>query len=163
MINPSLFVPYGSVRNYHPLFSRNILDTFWPGGLILMSYLSSFHTIHVNEVLTARILVWSANPFSSGPHFLRSLPMTHLSWLTLHDIPRRFISYASPFSTTRLWSLKGFDPLAFYKHETGGKRDLSTIDGIFSNAFFIYGQGRGRLSQRMELVVKEKNGLGSFS
>ena len=90
-------------------------------------------------------------------------PMTHLSWLTLHDIPHSFISYARPFSTTRLLSLKGFDPLAFYKHETGGKRDLSTIDGIFSNVFFIYRHGTGRISERMELVVKEKNGLGSFS
>lgn len=45
--------------------------------------------------------------------------------------------------------LKGFDPLAFYKHETGGKRDLSTIDGIFSNAFFIC--GKRKAIPKMEL------------
>ena len=148
------------LSNYHPLFSSNILNTFWSGSLIPMSYLLSFHTIH--DVLTARILVWFANSFSSRPHFPRSLLMIHLSWLTLYDIPHSFISYASPVSTTRLWSLKGFDPLAFYKHETGGKRHLSTIDGIFFNAFFICGHGRGRIFQRMELVVNEKNGLGNF-
>ena len=36
----------------------------------------SFHTVH--GVLKARILKWFAIPFSSEPHFVRTLPMVHL-------------------------------------------------------------------------------------
>ena len=36
-----------------------------------MSYFLPFHTVH--GVLKARILKWFAIPFSSGPHFVRTL------------------------------------------------------------------------------------------
>ena len=36
-----------------------------------MSYLFAFHTVH--GILKARILKWFAIPFSSGPHFVRTL------------------------------------------------------------------------------------------
>ena len=49
-----------------------------------------FHTIH--GVLKAKILKWFAMPFSTGPHFVRTLhlselsTMTHPSWVALHNM-----------------------------------------------------------------------------
>ena len=47
-----------------------------------------FHTIH--GVLKARILKWLVIPFSSGPHFVRTL-YHDLSILALHGMAHSFI------------------------------------------------------------------------
>ena len=39
----------------------------------------------------ARILKWFAIPFSSGPCFVRTLTMTHLSWVAIHCMAYSFI------------------------------------------------------------------------
>ena len=41
------------------------------GALLSVSYHFAFRTVH--GVLKARILKWFAIPFSSGPHFVRTL------------------------------------------------------------------------------------------
>ena len=43
-----------------------------PGSSLSVSHHFAFHTVH--GVLKARILMWFAIPFSSGLHFVRSLP-----------------------------------------------------------------------------------------
>ena len=54
------------------LFWSSILDTYWPGGLIIPCYIFlHFHTVH--GVLEARILKWFAIPFSSEPFCHNSL------------------------------------------------------------------------------------------
>jgi len=59
-----------------PLISSSILGTYRPGEFIFhCPIFLPFHTIH--EVLKARILKWFAIPFSSGPHFVRTL---HQRW-----------------------------------------------------------------------------------
>ena len=59
-----------------PLISSSVLGTYWPGEFIFQCPIFlPFHTVH--GVLKARILKWFAIPFSSGPHFVR----------TLHDDP----------------------------------------------------------------------------
>jgi len=66
---PSLFILSGAISL---LFPSNILDTFWPGGLIFWCHMFlPFHTVH--GVLEARILEWFAIPSSSGPHSVRAL------------------------------------------------------------------------------------------
>ena len=50
------------------------------GVHLSVSYLFAFHTVH--GVLKARILMWFAIPFSSGPYFVRTLhhDPSHLGW-----------------------------------------------------------------------------------
>ena len=61
-----------SFWSYFPFFSSNILVTYQPGEFMFQCYIFfSFHTFH--GVLKARILKWFAIPFSSGPHFARTL------------------------------------------------------------------------------------------
>ena len=55
-----------------PLFSSSILDTYQSGEFIFQCPIFlPFHTVY--GVLKARILKWFAIPFSSGPHFVRTL------------------------------------------------------------------------------------------
>ena len=55
-----------------PVFSSNILGTYRPEELIFHCHIFlPFHTVH--GALKARILNWFAIPFSSGPHFVRTL------------------------------------------------------------------------------------------
>ena len=64
-----LFILSGVIS---PLISRSILGTDWPGEFIFQCLIFlPFHTVH--GVLKARILKWFAIPFSSGPHFVRTL------------------------------------------------------------------------------------------
>ena len=59
------------------LISSSILGTYSPGEFISQCPIFlPFHTVH--GVLKARILKWLAIPFSSGPHFVRTLH---------HDLP----------------------------------------------------------------------------
>ena len=60
----SLFIPSGIIS---PLFSSSILGTYQP---IQCHIFLPFRTLH--EVLKARMLK-NAIPFSSGPHFVRTL------------------------------------------------------------------------------------------
>ena len=54
------------------LLPSSILDTFWPGGLILGCHIFSlFHP--VPGVLTARVLEWFTISFSNGSCFVRTL------------------------------------------------------------------------------------------
>ena len=64
-----LFILSGVIS---PLISSSILGTYRPGE-ILFQYpiILPFHT--VCGVLKARILKWFAIPFSSEPHFVRTL------------------------------------------------------------------------------------------
>ena len=48
-----------------------------------MSYLFAF-TVH--QVPKAGILKWFAIPFSSGPHFVRTLHQDPSSWVALHGM-----------------------------------------------------------------------------
>ena len=83
----SLFIPSGVIS---PLFSSSILGTYQAGEFIFQGPIFlPFHTVH--GVFKARILKWFAIPFSSGPHFARTLPMTCLSWLALHGMAHSFI------------------------------------------------------------------------
>ena len=69
-----LFILSGIIS---PLSSSSILGTYWPGEFIFQCPIFQcpiflpFHTVH--GVLKARILKWFAIPFSSGPHFVRTL------------------------------------------------------------------------------------------
>ena len=75
-----------------------------------VSCLFAFNT--VREVLPARILEWFAIFSSNGPHFFQNSSFWPfcLGWpCTVWLIAS--LSYASPFSTTRLWSMKGITPL----------------------------------------------------
>ena len=55
-----------------PLISSSILGTYRPGEFLFQyPIILSFHSVH--GVLKARILKWFAIPFSSGPHFVRTL------------------------------------------------------------------------------------------
>ena len=64
-----LFILSGVIS---PLISSSILGTYQPGEFILQyPILLPFHTVH--GVLKARILKWFAIPFSSEPHFVRTL------------------------------------------------------------------------------------------
>ena len=80
-----LFILSGVIS---PLISSSILGTYRPGEFIFWCPIFlPFHTVH--GVLKAGILKWFAIPFSSGPHFLRTLhhdpsvlggPTQHGTW-----------------------------------------------------------------------------------
>ena len=56
-----------------PLFSSSILGTTDLGSSSFsVLFFLPFHTVH--EVLKGRVLKWFVIPFSSGPHFVRTLP-----------------------------------------------------------------------------------------
>ena len=64
-----LFILSGVIS---PLISSSILGTYWPGEFLFQyPIFLPFHTIH--GVLKAGILKWFVIPFSSGPHFVRTL------------------------------------------------------------------------------------------
>ena len=55
-----------------PLISSSILGTYWSGEFIFQCPIFlPFHTVHGH--LKARMLKWFAIPFSSRPHFVRTL------------------------------------------------------------------------------------------
>ena len=55
-----------------PLISSGLLGTYQPGEFIFQCPIFyPFHSVH--GVLKARIWKWFAIPFSSGPHFVRTL------------------------------------------------------------------------------------------
>ena len=71
-----LFILSGVIS---PLISSRILGTYRPGEFIFQyPIFLPFYTVH--GVLKARILKWFAIPFSSGPHFVRTL---HHDWSIL--------------------------------------------------------------------------------
>ena len=73
-----------------PPISSSTLGTYWPGEFLFQCpIILPFHTIH--GVLKARILKWCAIPFSSAPHFVRTLHLTHPSWVGLHGMAHSFI------------------------------------------------------------------------
>ena len=73
-----------------PRISSSILGTDRPGEFIFQCPIFlPFHTVH--GVLKAGILNWFAIPFSSGPHSVRTLHMTHPSWVALHSMAHSFI------------------------------------------------------------------------
>ena len=81
-----LFILSGVIS---PLISSNILDTYQPGEFIFQCPIFlPFHTVH--GVLKARILKWFAIPFSSVPHFARTLHHDP-SWVDLHGMAHSFI------------------------------------------------------------------------
>ena len=65
----SIFILSGFIS---PLISSSILGTYRPGEFIFQCHIFlPFHTFH--GVLKATMLKWFAIPFSSGPHFVRTL------------------------------------------------------------------------------------------
>ena len=69
-----------------PLITSNILNTYRPGEFIYQCPIFlPFHIVH--GVVEARILKWFAIPFSSGPHFVRTLhhDLSVLDGHTQHD------------------------------------------------------------------------------
>ena len=64
----SLFILSGAIS---PVFSSSILGTYQPGEFIFQYHLFAFS--YCSWGFKARILKWFAIPFSSGPHFVRTL------------------------------------------------------------------------------------------
>ena len=52
-------------------FFHSVLDTYWPGRWPFSVILYCLFILSM--ILEARILEWFAIPFSSGPHFVRTL------------------------------------------------------------------------------------------
>ena len=70
------------------LFSSSRLGTYQPGEFIFQCHMFlPFHTVH-------GVLKWFAIPFSSGAHFVRTLAMTHPSWVALYSMAHSFIELA---------------------------------------------------------------------
>ena len=79
-----------SVPSFWSYFSTLFSSTYQSGELIFQCHVFlPFPTVHV--VLKARILKWFVIPFSSGPCFVRILPMTRPSWVALHGMVHNFI------------------------------------------------------------------------
>ena len=83
----SLFFLSGVIS---PLISSSIMGTYRPEEFTFQCpVFLSFHAIY--GVLKARILKWFAIPFSNGPHFVRTLPMTHPSCMALYCMAHGFV------------------------------------------------------------------------
>ena len=66
-----LFILSGVISNCPSFFPSSILDPFWSRGLIFQCHLFVF--LYCSWVSHGKTLEWFAVPFSSGPHFVRSL------------------------------------------------------------------------------------------
>ena len=84
---------------------------FWTpsnlGGLIFQCHIFlPFYTVHM--ILMANILRWFAIPFSSVLSFFQNSPLwpVHLGWPCTAWLIAS-LSYTSPFTTTKQWSMKG--------------------------------------------------------
>ena len=98
------FVISGAINNISPLSPSSILDILRPGELIFWCHIFfPFHTVY--GVLMARILECFSMPSSSGPRFVRTL-QPDPSVLS-GPICIASLSYASLFTMTRQWSMKG--------------------------------------------------------
>ena len=92
-----------------PLISSSILGTYWPGEFIFhCPIFLLFITVH--GVLRARILNCFAIPFSSGPHFVRTLhrdPSIYKAWLIVSLLEKvvihenRLVSFLSSQETLK--------------------------------------------------------------
>ena len=83
----SLFIPSGAISL---LFLGSILDTFQPERLIFPCHIF-LPFQYCSWGLTARILEWFAIPFSTGPHFVRTLLHDPFIFGDLHDMAHSFI------------------------------------------------------------------------
>ena len=73
-----------------PIYPSSLLDTCWPGGLILWCHIFlRFHTVH--GIVKIRILKWFVILFSSRPSFPELSIMSSLSWVALPHMARSFI------------------------------------------------------------------------
>ena len=76
----SVFILFGVIS---PLISSRILGIYWPGEFIFQCLIFlPFHNFH--RVLKVRTLKRFSIPFSSGPHFARTLRCDLSSWMALH-------------------------------------------------------------------------------
>ena len=87
-IQPQLGIISALAQSLHlsvAISSFLILGTYWIGEFIFQCHIFlPFHTVH--GVLKERILKWFTIPFSSGPHFVRTLhpsKIIHPSWVSL--------------------------------------------------------------------------------
>ena len=86
---------FGSVSSlFLKLFLHSSPGAYWAPSVLRSSYFSHtflpFHTVH--RVLKARILKGLAIPFSSGPRFVRTSTMAHLSYVAPHYMAHSFIA-----------------------------------------------------------------------
>lgn len=105
---PSPFILTGDISNCSLLFPSSILHTFHLGGLIFWHHIFLlFHTVH--GVLQTRILEWVFFTTSPVDYILSetSSRPVHLGWPCMVWFIAS-LSYVSPFSTARLWPMKGF-------------------------------------------------------
>ena len=104
---PRHFILSGAISNCPLLFLSSILDTFWHRGLIFWCYIClPFHT--VDWVLLAKNTGVGCHFFLQWTTFYHnsSLWPVHLGWPCMARLMAS-LSYASPFTTRRLWSMKG--------------------------------------------------------
>ena len=87
-LHPQLGIVFALAPSLHSFwrFSSSILGTYRPGEFIFQyPIILPFHTVH--GVLKARMLKWFAIPFSSGPHFVRTLQdLSDLGGPTLYGL-----------------------------------------------------------------------------
>ena len=86
---PNCFILPGAISNCPPLFPSSMLDTFWPGELILWYHIFlPFDT------------VCGVQPFPSPvDHILSELfTVTHLSLVALHSMAHIFVELCYPFT-----------------------------------------------------------------
>ena len=110
----SSFILSGAISNCPPHFPSSILDTFWPweGGWshLSVTYLFAFSycpwgSLGKNSVVGCHFLPqWTTFCQNS------SLWPVHLGWPCTAWLIAS-LSYASPFTTTKLWPIKGIIPL----------------------------------------------------
>ena len=86
---PGCCFHFGSISSFFlKLFLHFSPIAFWaPTDLGSSSFIVislPFHTVH--GVLKAKILKWFAIPFSSGPHFVRTLHHGPSAWVILHSM-----------------------------------------------------------------------------
>ena len=105
---PSHLILSGAISNYPLHFPSSILDTFWPGRLSFWHHIFlPFHAVH--GILQARILASFCYFHFQRTTFCQnsSLWPIHLGWPCTAWLITS-LSYISPFTTTRLWSMKGW-------------------------------------------------------
>ena len=89
------------------VFPSSILDTFQPGGLIFRcDIFFAFYTVH--RILNGKYTVVVCFSFLYWITFCQNSPLwpIHLGWPCMAWLIAS-LSYASPFATTRHWSMKG--------------------------------------------------------
>ena len=113
---PNRFILSGAISNSLSFFPSSMLDIFWPGGSF--SGVVSFCLFILHMGSPSKKMEWFGILSSSGPRFIRTSHWPiRLLWPCMACLIAS-LTYVTPFTIIRLWSMSMFKSLVNFKFIT---------------------------------------------